>query len=113
MTPKYHGTRDPIDGKQLFWNVHPDGLPIRAGDSPALIDTAAMSAASATRYFRSKMFAIPAENDAYVGVMDWIANSAAQLYSEIVKEVPDEPGKYIIWLRWIEVRGFIPNKPKV
>jgi hypothetical protein len=100
-----------LDGRPLHWGVHPDGFPIREGDAPPFIDQHQMSQASSIKFFRSKQFRIPEEQEEYVKVMDWIVNKGAVLISERVQDVPNEVGKWIVWLQWVEIRGVIPHKP--
>lgn len=111
-TQKYRGlSHDPIDGRPLFWSAHPDGLPIREGDSPTLIDNDQLALASANLFFRSAILNIPAQLDKYIEIFDWIANGMAVLKSERTVDVPGKPGEWIVWMSWVDVRGFIPKKP--
>ncbi len=112
-TNKYRGlSRDPIDGRPLFWHAHPDGLPTRKGDTPELVDSNQLALASANLYFQSKIFKIPDQLKEYNQVCDWIANGMAILRNERVSEVPGKPGEWVVWLSWVDVRGYIPSKPR-
>lgn len=113
-TPKYRGvTNDPIDGRPMYWNVHPDGVPIRQGDSPSLITEDQLNQAGINLFFRSQVLRIPEDLDRYIEIWDWISNGIAVLKSEKEQPVPDHPGQWIVWISWVDLRGFIPARPDV
>lgn len=106
-TPKYGGQdRDPIDGTPMYWHVHPDGYPVREGDAPAVIPGAHLNRAGVQFYARSQVFRIPQDMEAYVRVLDWIANGVAQLRSE--DKQPNGDGTWTTWVTWLDVRGYVP-----
>ncbi len=109
-TPKYTGTAtDPIDGTPISWRAHPDGFPIRAGDSPLTVDKAQASHATTTLFARSEVLEIPKDLKRYVEVMDWVINTTGTMPEERIQQVGD--GKWVVWLVWADVRGYIPKNP--
>jgi hypothetical protein len=110
-TRKYRGLdRDPIDGRPLYWGAHPDGLPVREGDSPSLVDAHQAANASANLFFRSEILSIPKDLERYIEIWDWIVNGMASLKFEDRQPVADKPGEYSVWLAWIDIRGYIPSR---
>lgn len=106
-TPKYrHTFEDPIDGVPMYWNLHPDGFPIRKGDTPDLVDKALLDQASVQLYHRSQIFRIPEEIDEYNRVMDWIANGGGSLRFERERQHDDG---WTVWVAWVDLRGYIPS----
>lgn len=108
---KYHGAADPIDGTRLVWNVHPDGVPVRAGDAPKLIDQHQLAAATTNKFFRSEFFRLPDDNERYVKVMDWLVNVGVAWYKMDQHPLKDDAGRWTVWVQWVELRGVIPDKP--
>lgn len=100
---------DPIDGTPLYWNAHPDGIPVRSGDAPTFIDKNALEHAGIKLFARSKVFKIPEDLDEYVKIVDWIANGGGVLRFE--KEQAVGEGKWVVWLTWLDIRGYIPSDP--
>jgi hypothetical protein len=112
-TPKYKGFNDPIDGAPMAWNVHPSGFPIRSGDSPTLISKAQLDQASHTLFARSVVLKIPSQIEEYNRILDWIVNTPSVKAFERIRDDPSDPGAWVVWLGWTEVRGVIPSAPRV
>lgn len=108
-TPKARETlTDPIDGVPLYWNAHPDGYGIRAPKGPFAVTKESLARAKTDFYFRSEVFEIPTQIDAYRKVMDWILNARGILHKEIPREDPGRPGVWFMWVSWVDVRGRLP-----
>lgn len=109
-TPKYAGTgTDPIDGVPLSWRAHPDGLPVRQGDAPDVVSQQAASQARATYFARSKVFKIPEELEEYTKTLDWVINTTGHEPREMTQVVGE--GRWVVWMTWADVRGYIPKTP--
>jgi hypothetical protein len=112
-TAKYRSSaKDPSTGGPVTWNVHPEGLPVRFGDSPPMIEDRLMDHASAYVDFKSKVLRIPDDIEEYTKIYDWHYNQVAVVTKEVVREDRDNPGCWIVWLSWCDIRGFIPTKPQ-
>jgi hypothetical protein len=109
-TEKYRGLgTDPIDGRPIYWSTHPEGYPIRQGDTPALVSKDQLAAASVNLYFRSTVLRIPDQLPDYIQICDWIANGMGVLRFEERRPVPDKPTEWTVWIAWVDFRGYIPS----
>jgi hypothetical protein len=110
LTSKYRGlTADPVDGSKLFWNGHPDGLPIRQEHARAVVNPQQLAGAGQVLYARSEVLKIPEQLARYTEIMDWLGNGLGVLRFE--EKQPTAPGEWVSWLVWFDVRGVIPAAP--
>lgn len=107
-SPKYRGLlKDPIDQTPLYWHAHPDGYPVRKGDTPLAIERSQLHKAETMFFARSVVIRIPDELSKYTEIVDWIANGNGVLRFE--ERQPAGEGKWVVWLTWLDIRGYIPS----
>jgi NADP-dependent 3-hydroxy acid dehydrogenase YdfG len=55
------------------------------------------------------VFKIPEELAEYTKALDWVINNTGAMPREMVQELGE--GKWVVWMTWADVRGFIPKTP--
>jgi hypothetical protein len=103
FSPKYFGRPAAKDGTPFAWPGTQEGYPFK-GKSPPLVRQEEYEETPIAVDLGTAILEIPTQMEEYCEIMDKIANGAWVLRSELVREHTD-PGKWVVWLTWLEPYG--------